>query len=161
MNGFIKLIGFLSGKLKLGGAICLIGMSVLTCMDVVGRFFKYPLFGTVELVSFMGVLAVALALPYTHESKGHVGVELFVRRLPVRTRAYFDVCTSLVSFALFALISWRMVIYAMNLRQSGEVSMNLKLPEYVIVFMVALCFMVLSATIIKGVIEAFGQLKDK
>ena len=161
MNSLWKFIGFLSDRLKFGGALCLIGMSVLICVDVVGRFFKYPVFGSVELVSFMGVLAVALALPYTHESKGHIGVELFVRRLSVRKRAFIDVCTGIMSFALFVLISWRMVVYALNLKRSGEVSMNLKLPEYGVVFIVALCFMVLSATIIKGVIEAFGQLRNK
>lgn len=158
---FWKFVRFLSNKLKIVGAICLIGMSALTCVDVVGRFFKHPVFGSVELVGFMGVLAVAAALPFTHETNGHIGVELFVRRLSARKRVFIDICTAVLSLVLFALVSWRMVVYGINLERSGEVSMNLKLPEYLIVFMVAFCFMVLSATILKGVIEAFGQLRDK
>ncbi|RJQ67898.1 MAG: TRAP transporter small permease [Desulfobacteraceae bacterium] len=161
MSSVWKLLRFLSDKMKMGGAACLIGMSVLTCADVVGRLFKHPVFGSVELVSFMGVLAVAFALPHTHESNGHIGVELFVRKLPPRKRACIDLCTAVLSCVLFALVSWRMVLFGLNLMRSGEVSMNLKLPEYGIVFVVALCFLVLSATIIKGVIELIGQLRGK
>ena len=56
-------------KLKILGAVSLVGMVSLTCVDVVGRFFGHPVFGSVELVGFMATLSVALALPYTHHVK--------------------------------------------------------------------------------------------
>jgi TRAP-type C4-dicarboxylate transport system permease small subunit len=161
MQAIWKAVQFLSDKSKSAGAVCLVGMTLLTCVDIVGRFFKLPVFGSVELVSFMGVLVVAFALPFTHQTNGHIGVELVVRRLSLRSRLMIHIFTGLVSFALFAVVAWRMVIYGLNLRQSGEVSMNLQLPEYLIVLMVAVCFMVLTATILRGVIEAFGQLRGK
>ncbi len=161
VNGFWKWVGFVSQVLRKCGAVCLVGMSVLTCVDVVGRFFKHPVFGSVELVSFMGVLVVALALPFTHQSNGHIGVELIVRKLSARKRALIDACTGLLGFVLFVLISWRMVVYGIIMKQSGQVSMNLQLPEYLIVLIVAFCCMVLSATILKGVIDAIGQMRSK
>lgn len=161
MANISKTIEWLSNKLKLGGAICLIGMSLLTCADVVGRFFKYPIFGSVELVGFMGVLAAALALPFTHETRGHIGVELFVRRMPEKRRVLMDIATGIVSLALFIVVAWRMTVYAISLMQSGEVSMNLELPEYLIIFAVAGCFLVLSAVIAKGVVEGLGRLRRK
>lgn len=161
MKSVWKAVGFLSGKLKIGGALCLVGMSALTCVDVVGRFFKYPVFGSVELVGFMGVLAVALSLPFTHATNGHIGVELFVRRLSPRTQKIIDILTGILGFVLFALLAWRMLIHGINLKQAGEVSINLQLPEYLIVFVVAGCFVVLAAVIFKGVIDAFGSLRGK
>lgn len=161
MKSVWKAMGFLSGKLKIGGAACLVGMSALTCVDVVGRFFKHPVFGSVELVGFMGVLAVALSLPFTHATNGHIGVELFVRRLSPRAQKVIDILTGLMGFALFAVVAWRMVVHGINLKQAGEVSINLQLPEYLIVFVVAACCIVLSAVIIKGVFDAFGSLRGK
>ena len=156
-----KITEFLSAKLKIGGALCLVGMSLLTCADVIGRFFQHPIFGSVELVSLMGVLAAAAALPYTHASRGHIGVELFVRRMPARRQALVDMCTGTVSFLFFLIVAWRMALYALSLKDAGEVSMNLELPEYLVVFAVAGCFLVLSAVIIKGVIEAFDRYRSK
>ena len=161
MSKISKIIEYLSNVLRLGGALCLAGMSLLTCADVVGRFFKCPIFGSVEIVGFMGVLAAAMALPFTHETRGHIGVELFVRRMPEKRRILIDACTGMISFALFIVVAWRMTLYGISMKQSGEVSMNLELPEYLVIFAVAGCFLVLSAVIAKGVVDGLGRLRSK
>ncbi|MBI5063944.1 MAG: TRAP transporter small permease [Desulfatitalea sp.] len=157
MNTLWKATAFLSRAMKMGGAACLVIMSALTCVDVVGRFFKHPLFGSVELVGFMGVLAVALSLPFTHETNGHIGVELLMRRFSSRTQKLMETITGLLGFVLFAMVAWRMGVHALNLKQSGEVSINLQLPEYIVVWAVAVCCIVLAVTILKGVIQQFGS----
>jgi len=159
MDFYTKIVQHITDKLKMAGAVCLVGMSLLTCVDVVGRFFKHPVFGSVELVALMGVMAVALALPYTHATRGHIGVELLVRRFSRRRQAMIDVCTGLISLALFVVAAWRMAVYGFRLKASGEVSMNLELPEYLIVLLVAASFFVLCAVILSGVRDAWRQVK--
>jgi len=161
MNNLWKATAFLSRAMKMGGATCLVIMSGLTCVDVVGRFFKHPLFGSVELVSFMGVLAVALSLPFTHATNGHIGVELLMRRFSSRTQKIMEVITGLLGCLLFALVAWRMGVHAIQLKQSGEVSINLQLPEYIIIWTVAACCVVLAVTILKGVIDLLGPSENK
>lgn len=156
MNSLWKATAFLSRAMKMGGAVCLVIMSGLTCVDVVGRFFKHPLFGSVELVGFMGVLAVALSLPFTHETNGHIGVELLMRRCSSRTQKIMEVVTGLLGFVLFTVVAWRMGVHAFHLRRAGEVSINLQLPEYIVVWVVAVCCIVLAVTILKGAIDRFG-----
>lgn len=161
MNLIWKAFQWITDKAKAAGGLCLVGMTVLTCADIIGRFFKYPIFGSVELVTFMGALAVAFALPFTHQTNGHIGVELVVRRLTLKTRLIIHILTGLAGLALFGVVAWRMWVYGLNLKQAGEVSMNLQLPEYLIVLAVAACFFVLTIVIFRGVIEAFGQLRTK
>ncbi len=161
MNKLWKATAFLSRAMKMGGAACLVIMSALTCVDVVGRFFKHPLFGSVELVGFMGVLAVALSLPFTHETNGHIGVEILMRRFSSRTQKVMETITGLLGCVLFALVAWRMAVHALHLKQSGEVSINLQLPEYIVVWLVAACCVVLAVTILKGVIDRFGPSENK
>jgi TRAP-type C4-dicarboxylate transport system permease small subunit len=74
MQRLWKAIAAITDKMKLIGAALLVIMMLLTCVDVVGRLFRHPVFGSIELMSFMGALAVAMVLPNTHSVKGHIGV---------------------------------------------------------------------------------------
>jgi TRAP-type C4-dicarboxylate transport system permease small subunit len=158
MRSFEQFLTFFSDKLKMVGAVALFGMALLTCADVVGRLFGYPIFGSIELVSFLGVFTVAMALPLTQLSKGHIGVELFVDKLPRKGRLFFEVCTETVSLVLFVIISWRMFLFSFKLRASGEVSMNLHLPEYAIVFVLACCCVVLCLVIVSSLLTTLSKL---
>ena len=146
---------------RTGGAVCLLGMTLLTCVDVIGRKLGYPIFGSVELVGFMATLAAALALPYTHQVKGHIGVEIVVKNFSDKTQKMIDLGTNMVSFVFFALVTWRMFIYANTMRSSGEVSMNLKFPEHLIVLFVAFSFLIFILTILEDIIFTFRQIKER
>ncbi len=161
MHVFWKIVQTVSTKMKALGAVCLVGMSLLTCADVVGRFFRHPIFGSVELVTLMSVFAVAFSLPFTHETRGHFGVELFVSRLPRKKRAVVDIATACISVAFFGLVTWRMFDYAWKMKASGEVSMNLELPEYLAILLVAFCFVTFSLMIVRGLFEKIEELKRK
>ena len=161
MNRFWKLIERLRIACRTGGAVCLLGMTLLTCVDVIGRKLGYPIFGSVELVGFMATLAVALALPYTHQVKGHIGVEIVVKNFSDKTQKIIDLGTNLLSFVFFALVTWRMFIYANTMRASGEVSMNLKFPEHLIVLFVAFSFLIFILTILEDIISTFRQIKER
>lgn len=142
METLFKCVDWISDKFKILGGICLTGMMVMTCIDVIGRFFNRPIFGAIEIVGFLATLTTAFALPYTHRMDAHIGVELFVQILPEKPRQVMSFLTTLTSFVLFAFVAWRMVLYAGTIRESGEVSMTMKLPEYYIIYLVACCFIV-------------------
>ena len=161
MNPFWRLIDWLLVKMKIVGAACLVGMTFLTCADVVGRAFGHPIFGSVEIVGFMATLAVVMALPYTHQVNGHIGVELVVRLLSEKAQSIIDICTGLVSLMLFAVVTWRMTVYARTMQESGEVSMNLELPEHVIIYVSAFCLLVFSLNIMQTVINNIRKLKSR
>ena len=137
----------------------LFGMALLTCLDVIGRLFKYPIFGTVELVSFMGVIAIACSLPFTHQEKGHIGVEHFIQKLPRKARLIIELCTEVLSLVLFTLVSWRMFHFSISSRDSGVLSMNLQLPEYAIIFILACGFVIFIMTIINSIFQTFAKLR--
>jgi TRAP-type C4-dicarboxylate transport system permease small subunit len=145
-------------KMKTAGAVCLMGMTFLTCADVAGRFIGYPIFGSVEIVGYMATLTVAMALPYTHQMKGHIGVELLVRTFSERVQAVIEICTGILSFFLFGVITWRMAVYAHTLQKSGEVSMNLQFPEYSIVYIVAFCFLIFFLFILQDIAQNIAKL---
>lgn len=159
MNTLLQKLDQLTAFLKVLGAICLVGMMALTCADVVGRYFDRPIFGSVEIVGFLATLTVALALPFTHQEKGHIGVEILVRLFSSKTQAVIELITSMASLALFAIVTWRMALYARTMRESGEVSMNLQFPEAVIIYITAFCFLIFTLMILQDIIQSIRLLR--
>lgn len=125
-----------AGFNHLAGA-AVVGMMVLTCADVVLRWFRMPIPGTFELVGFIGTVIISFSLAYTSIEKGHIAVEFVVNQLPLRLQIAIEAVTSLLGAALFALISWQSLIYASDLRHSGEVSVTLTMPIHPFIYGIA------------------------
>jgi len=158
MEKIRKVLELLRKGLTVGGAACLMGMTLVTCVDVVGRKLGRPVFGAVELVGFMATLAAALALPYTHQLKGHIGVEILVRNFSERTQAVIDLCTNIVGFFFFSVVAWRMFDYGWTIQESGQVSISMKFPEHVIIYLVAVCFLVFVLTMLEEIASGLKKL---
>ena len=159
MNLFWNAIQWLCNGLRRLGLCCLVGMMLLTCVEVIGRKFGHPIFGSVELVGFMATLAVAFALPYTHQVGAHIGVEVLVQLFPDKTQTVIELCTHWLSLALFGIVTWQMTLYAATIQASGTVSMSLELPEHVISYIVSGCFLIFSLVIIRDIITNIHKLK--
>ena len=160
MNNFSKGLDNFSGLLKIIGATALTGMMLLTVVDVVGRLLKHPILGSVELVGFLATIVVAAALPYTYKVDGHVGVEILVRLLSKKKQLIIDLFTRILSLFLFCLIAWQMFLYARDIHETGEVSMNLEFPIYYIIYLLAFGLLVFSVTILEAIVKNIKQLKE-
>ncbi|NOX35439.1 MAG: TRAP transporter small permease [Deltaproteobacteria bacterium] len=160
MSIFSKGLDKFSGLLKVIGGVALTGMMLLTVVDVIGRFFKHPIFGSVELVGFLATIVVAAALPYTYKVDGHVGVEILVRLLSEKTQLIIDIFTRTLSFALFSIVTWQMFLYARDIHKTGEVSMNLEFPIYYIIYLLSFGLFIFSITILESIFKNIKQLKE-
>ncbi len=149
-----------SELLKIIGAVAITAMMVLTVVDVIGRFFKYPIFGSVELIGFLATIIVAAALPYTYKVDGHVGVEILVRLLSKKTQLIIDLFTRTISLILFSLVTWQMFLYAKDIHKTGEVSMNLEFPIYYIIYLLSFGLLIFSITILETIFKDIKQLKE-
>lgn len=160
MAPILQALDKFSNFLKTIGLIALTGMMMLTVVDVIGRYFKHPIFGSVELVGFFATIVVATALPYTYKMNGHVGVEIIVRLLSPKTQLIIDVITRIASLILFIIITWQMFIYAHDLKISGEVSLNMEIPLHYIVYVLALGLLSFSVSIVEMIIKNIKEISE-
>jgi TRAP-type C4-dicarboxylate transport system permease small subunit len=164
MHAISQVLNKVSDLLKLIGAVALTAMMMLTVVDVIGRFFKSPIFGSVELVGFLATIVVAAALPYTYKMDGHVGVEIVVRLLPDKAQIWVDIFTRVLSLFLFILITWQMFLYAEDIQHTGEVSMNLQFPIYYLVYLLSFALLIFTVTIVEMIYQdilKFRKLSEK
>ncbi|HEJ84122.1 MAG: TRAP transporter small permease [Deltaproteobacteria bacterium] len=157
----MKALDWLSDILKKGGSFFLVGMMALTCADVIGRMFGYPILGAVELVMAMTTLAIGMGLPFTHRSRGHVGVEILIRLFSARTQTIIELCTSTLSFLLFAIVTWRMFVYARTLQNTGEETVNLALPLFIFIYALSFCLIIFTLTIFRDILANIQKLRAR
>lgn len=152
---------WLSGKMMFIGAILLLAMVALTLCDVIGRMFGHPVFGAYELMSFAAALIAAAALPDTHFEKRHIGVELITSKLKRKHRLMLELITNLFALIICIITGWQIFGLAKKVRASGEVSMNLGAPEYVVIALVGAGFALLVVAIAITLVNTFIRLNKK
>jgi hypothetical protein len=54
-----------------------------------------------------------------------------------------------------------MWIYAGTMKESGEVSMNLELPEHYVIYVAAICLLVFAFIILQDILDNIRKLKTK
>lgn len=146
---FKKSIRLLSSFLNFFAAASLAAIIVLTCLDVFMRyFFNQPIAATYDLVSLMGAVIAAFAMPYTMLMRGHVAVDLVVRKLSRKKQLVVETLTHIVGLILFLIMVWQCYVLASDMKAAGEVMPTILLPFYPIVYAMSVCFFVLCLAIL-------------
>lgn len=134
----LKFVRLLTNCMMIVAGVILLFMAGLTLLDVIMRYFGKPIVGTYELVSFLGVGAVAFSLPRASLMGAHVYVDLVVDKMPNGPKVVFRVFTRLLIFALFFVATWYFYRIGIDLIATKTVTMSLKVPFYPVIFTLAL-----------------------
>jgi len=155
---FEKTVKLLSSFLNLFAAAALSAIILLTCIDVSMRyFFSRPIAGTYDLVSLMGAVIAAFAMPYTMLMRGHVAVDLLVRKLSKRKQLAVETVTHVVGILLFLILTWQCAGLAADMKAAGEVTPTLLLPFYPVVYAMSVCFLVLCLAILINLLKIWRR----
>ena len=146
METFSKKLGMLSNGLSYVGAIVLFALMCLTAVDVACRYlFNAPILGVFEITEFMVLVIIFSFLATSQSHKSHVAVDLVIELLPKRIQRIIDLFNHFICLILMGLITWQGVLRALELKEVGEASPNLQIPDYpFVIFLVigclAMCF---------------------
>ncbi|SDQ23307.1 TRAP transporter small permease [Pseudovibrio sp. Tun.PSC04-5.I4] len=126
MRSLVKLI-------ELGLGICcallLAGMTGLTVVDVVGRYwFNAPVRGAFEVTQLMLGALVFSALPLTTSRREHVEVDMIYGMVPPVMQSLMTAISGFVSTVVLFVLSWRLAAHAVRLMEDGSVTNALDIP---------------------------------
>jgi len=103
------------------GVVVLMLMMFFVAVDVFLRYiFNSPILGAYEAIELMMAVVFCYGIAYTQIHKGHVAVSVVVSRLGEKTQSIIDSVVYLISFAIFALLTWRTFLKARAVWLSGE-----------------------------------------
>lgn len=138
-----------------------VAMMLLSVADVILRIFGRPIPGTYELVGFLGTIVVSFALAFTSIEKGHIAVELLFEKFPQRAQLAIESFGNLIGALLFGVIAYQAVLYALDLKKSGEVSATLQMPAYPFIYGIAAGCALLCLLLITECIKSFRRTIDR
>ncbi len=119
-------------------SVALVGIVLLTCVDVVGRYLlNRPLTGAFELSEMaMGALVFA-SLPLVTLRRQQVTVDLLDWLVPAGWRTAQEAAANLVAALCVGVVAWRLWVKAAEMLGNGETTAVLKIPMYPLVYAMA------------------------
>jgi TRAP-type C4-dicarboxylate transport system permease small subunit len=139
MQTIISLIRGLARYMYSIAGIALASIVFLTVADVILRAFKRPIVGTYEIVSLLGAVVIGFSVPQTSIEKGHVLMDFLTGRLPFAGQRIFHFLSRLLAIFVFFIIGWNLWLLGLDLKQTGTVSLTLKIPEFPVAMGVSIC----------------------
>ncbi len=129
--------------------LLLIGLTLLTSVDVVARYwFNSPVNGAFELTQLMLAALIFVALPLTTAARQHIEVDLLANMLgkwaDKATALFAGVASMLVLLAL----SWRLAHHTLKLAEDGAVTNSLELPLFPVGIIASLSCLVSAALVL-------------
>jgi len=115
--------------------IALFGMMMMTITDVfLRKFTNFSILGSVELTELMMVIVVFCSLAQCEVDDGNIKVDLIYKRFSPRIRTVLDFVTQLLSCVLFGIMAWALYLQAVDMKEWGEVTIDLNWPVYPFVY---------------------------
>lgn len=161
MKQFEKITVALATAFNRVAGAAVLGMMLITCMDVVLRLFRKPIPGTYELVAYFGGIAVAFAMADTTLSKGHVAVNILLRRFPKVWQNVIDSFTNILGCGLFAVAAWKILQMGWDYQVNGHVSMTLHVPLYPVAYGMGIALLVVSLGLFVTCLKHVGKVVGK
>lgn len=132
------MLSFIDRACRWGTAAAIAAMVLLVVADAVGRSFRVPVPGAVEVTEeYLMVAIVFLAMGFTHVEGRHIRIELFERWMPWIGGAFVRIGVAAISLAYFALIAWQGLdqtrsAFAIDKRSTSELNYPIG-PAYALV----------------------------
>ncbi|MCR9276004.1 MULTISPECIES: TRAP transporter small permease [Mameliella] len=111
------------------GALALMAEVGVILVDVIGRAFGHPMFGSQDLITMIMVMLVFGGMALCDRNGGHIAVDLFQKTYPPLMNLVIDIFSALLGAVIFAFIAWA-VWESAKLSQMLNLSTNLlRLPK--------------------------------
>jgi len=130
-NMLTKIIHITTRVLLAIAAAALAAMMLLTAIDVVMRYIvNRPISGAFELTEYMMAIFVPFCIAYCAEQKGHVSVELLLKRFPKSVQRSIGILTSVLTMLFAGIVSWHNILYIGETYSDRLTSSVLLIPAY-------------------------------
>ena len=106
---------------------------LMTCYSLIGRnFFDTALIGDFELTGIGSGAAIALFMPLCQFKHDNIIVDFFTANRSAAFNHKLDRLGDLLMTLIFALLSWRCALGAINARETQGASMLLGFPDWIV-----------------------------
>jgi TRAP-type C4-dicarboxylate transport system permease small subunit len=145
----------LAGGVLLSAVVLMNAYSLLS--DIA---FRKPLAGDFELVE-VGVAVAAFAfLPYCQLTGANVTADIFTQGAGPRTVALLSLLSALIALAFSLLLTWRVSLGLLDLRQNGETTVLMGFPIWIAFVPIVLSLALLAVASLISIRDALADVRS-
>jgi TRAP-type C4-dicarboxylate transport system permease small subunit len=150
VNVYSRIVSSIAHAITWIGVVVISAMMVLTCTDVVLRYFGYPIRGAYDITRVLGNVIFSLPIAYSYMKGYQVSVDSVFRRTPRIVSAMVDSLICLFSMAITLMISWRAIYLGYDLYVQGRVTDTIPIPLWPFISIMVLGFFVYGLVLLAG-----------
>ena len=150
MNLYYRIVSSIAHVMAWVGVVVISAMMLLTCADVVLRYFGYPIRGAYDITCVLGSVIFSLPIAYSYMRGYQVSVDSVFRRTPRMVRIIVDSIVCLFSMAITLMISWRAIYLGYDLYVKGRVTDTIPIPLWPFIYLMVLGFFVYCLVLLAG-----------
>ena len=141
-------------------SIGLLMMSVVLIINFMGRFFfKIGVGWTEEVAKICMVIVTYLGISYVTKLGRHINMTVITERLPAKAQRLWQIAICFLTAAFFLYLFYLSIVYCIvGVMPTGRVTTNLRIPNYIIVFIMAIGMLLTSLRFVQLM---FFNIRDK
>jgi TRAP-type C4-dicarboxylate transport system permease small subunit len=113
-------------------------MALVLTNIIMRNIFRIPILGTVELVGLLTVTGLGLALSNCEMQDFNTAMDVFTEKLPKKAQKIIDIFVYAISLVFFAIVVWRMFIFAGTSFTNGRVTPTTSIPIFPFIFLLGI-----------------------
>ena len=160
MDVFQRIVHGTAKSMSMVAAFILLGIMAVTCGDVAGRYFGYPIPGTYDMVGIGGGAVLALGIAMSHVVGMKINMDSLYKR-PEILRRIVSAFVSVLSVGTLALISWRCFKLGTDLLKRGRVSDTIQIPLYPFLYLAGIGMSVYCLVLLVESLNSLRQTRTK
>ena len=106
----------------------LLGLVLITLVDVILRNFGHPITGSMEIIQYGGAIVFGFSVPYATFLKAQVQVDILTDKLAPHSRRFVGLVTRIMGIILFLFVFYNFILYGIDVKRTGEVSAAFRIP---------------------------------
>ncbi len=161
MKTFQAFVSRLSRFLGVIAGSTLIFVMVLTVLDVILRYFGYPIVGVYDLVALGGAVIIGFSMPLAAEKKVHVYMEMGLQAYSRTAKKALSLATQVIVFGISFIVAWNLIQLGLDFRQTGEVSLTIKIIYYPIAIGLGGCFVIQMLVLAVQILQVISGGSDE
>jgi TRAP-type C4-dicarboxylate transport system permease small subunit len=161
MKKFEKLVSKLSGFLGVIAGSTLVAVMLMTVLDVILRYFGRPIVGIYDIVALGGAVIIGFSMPLAAEKKVHVYMEMGLQSYSRTVKQVLSFVTRVILFGISFLVAWNLIQLGIDFRQTGEVSLTIKIIYYPIAMGLGVCFIIQMLVLVVQILQVFSGGSDE
>ena len=157
LSGVIKKMTVITDRL---GGVCFFAAMALVLANIIMRnVFKSPILGTVEIVGLLIATGLGLALSNCEMMDFNVGMDVVTEKLSKKAQKVVATATYSVSLCFWAIVVWRMFVFASTSYVNGRVTATASIPLFPFMFILGCNLFFLCAVLAYKLVCTIQDMK--